>query len=729
MISNEKRRYAFAIGLCLAVILLWMVIPNRMKRTWDLLDWEMVQMLPHKAGEYGIISSGPELNLRVGTYRLRWKFDTDGENEIHFISDNQVDIVPSSVKIGPGSLSGETDFTVYNETDNYRIEVDYQDGTYLTCEKLVLEGRGCTDTLFSLSFALICLAVLRIIGQYQSIQRQIPMLLIVFFAAVMASLPCLKDNLNLGDDMNFHLERLSNLTQGLLSGQFPVRMGTYMNKGFGSIVSAFYPETFLYPTALMILAGASIQYAVHVLLICINLITALGAYRLGKLLFSSDTAGTVCSVLYTLAIYRLTDIYTRSAIGEALAMAVLPYFAVEFWSVLSGEKQRWPQLSLSAAALLHAHLITTAVVALVAVIATLTNCIAARIRKEKVFPTLVGLTCALTSAALLGLCLAGPMVTYLKQGVTADAMGKTLSDSAMAPAQLLSQTGYDLGEKVWDGTLRSKGYEVGVPLLLSALFAGGLLFSMRADGVKKGVSSRLASFCLATGLLSLVAASRLFPWDALPVKLQTVVSFLQFPWRLLMLCDLMFAICGAFAAKEIVSTEAPAKLQLTAGIAVISLCLVSVMPMLTMETRKNHYVYYGRVSEQGMVYLDYALKGTDSSTMTTREVEADGVVTHGFTRAGTNLSLEVKTTDKAGTVTLPVFAFEGWTASLNGATVKTERSETNRLKLLIPENTSGTLQVRFTNKFIWHVLDTVSLVALLSLTALAFLCRHNRVNT
>ena len=74
--------------------------------------------------------------------------------------------------------------------------------------------------------------------------------------ALMASMPCLKDNLNLGDDMNYHLERLGNLTQALRSGQFPVRLGTYMNRGYGAIPSVFYPETFLYLPACMILMRA-----------------------------------------------------------------------------------------------------------------------------------------------------------------------------------------------------------------------------------------------------------------------------------------------------------------------------------------------------------------------------------------------------------------------------------------------------------------------------------------
>ena len=681
-------------------------------------------MLPQQAGEYGVVTRGPEMNLRAGTYHLAWQVETDGNNEIRLVSDNGVDIVPAVIAVSPENTSGETDFKVYNETDNFRIEADYRSGTYLRVRSLTLQGGACTDTLFTLSFALIAFAVILLLWQKESIRHQMPMLCVVFFAALMASVPCFKDNLNLGDDLNFHLERLSNLTQGLLSGQLPVRMGTYMNKGFGSIVSVFSPETFLYLPALMIIAGASIQYAVHTLLIAVNLVTALGAYRLGRKIVEDDAAGAACAVLYTLAVYRLTDLYTRSALGEALAMAFLPWFARELWEVLFGEHRRWPQFALTAAALLHCHLITTAVVAVGSVLIAVLAIAMSLYRREKPAKRMLSLVGAVAAAMLLGVCLLGPMLTYLGQGVTADEMRRSLSENAMAPAQLFSQTGYDLNTKVWDGTLRSKGYEVGIPLLLAAISTLSLLLSRLAEQKRMDRICFCAVFCLAAGSGCVWAASTLFPWDALPEPVLNAASFLQFPWRLLMLSDLLFSVCGAFAVRELAGFKPSRTCQIALSHAVLALCLVSVMPLLTMETRKNHYVYYGRVSEQGMIYLDYALKGTDSRTMTSRAVEADDVDVTGFERAGTNICVDIEA-GNGGTLTLPVFAFEGWQAELNGERLQTQRSKTNRLRLIIPQTEGGKVLVRFAGKPFWRILDGISLLSGLILVFLSVRGKRN----
>ena len=77
----------------------------------------------------------------------------------------------------------------------------------------------------------------------------------------------------------------------------------------------------------MILLGTSIQYAMRVFLIGINGLTVATMFLCARRIFKNEEAGVFASVLYTLAIYRLTDMYTRGAIGEALAMAFLPRFA------------------------------------------------------------------------------------------------------------------------------------------------------------------------------------------------------------------------------------------------------------------------------------------------------------------------------------------------------------------------------------------------------------------
>ena len=723
--GRERLRLLAGYACLLLIAAVWILLPPRMTKTYDLAGNGSMSFAEREAGDFGLVTEGPGMTLRAGRYRLRYAFATDAENTVRLLSDNGVSFAPSSFSVSPESPSGEVSFLLYNEADNFRIEAEYGAGTFFTCGALTLAGRGCTDRLFTVSFLLSAAAAWFFFGRRIGKACPPSMLVCVLFAALMASVPCLKQNLGLGDDMNFHLERLSNLIQGLLSGQFPVRLGTYMNQGYGSVVTAFYPCAFLYPAAGMILAGASIQYAVHALLIAVNLLSALGAYHLGRRLLRGNFAGAVCSVLYTLAIYRLTDVYTRSALGESLAMAFLPFFAAELYEALLGDRRRWPLLALAAAALLHAHLLTTALTAAFALLIALP--MLPRLAREG---RLSRLALAFLGAALLGLCLAAPMLTFLRQGVSGDGLVKSLSGNAMSPAQLLSQTGYDLGTKSLDRTLRGRGYEAGAPLLLSALLSLSLLLVRREAREEAEAGDRLAAFCLGTGAFCLLAASTVFPWGSLPGRIGEAASFLQFPWRLLMIVDLCFSLCGAWSLSRIgrrLSEGRGGAAETAERILLLSLtlafCLSSVLPMLTRETRKDKYVQYNRVSQQGMNFFDYSLPGTDSRTMTGTPT-AEGAEILSFERAGTCLTLRVSS-ETGGSVTLPVFAFDGWKAAEAEKALPLERTEYNYLRVSVPPGTGArTVSVWYAGEPSWRICDAVSLAALAALLFLALRLRR-----
>ena len=64
-----------------------------------------------------------------------------------------------------------------------------------------------------------------------------------------------------GHDLIFHLYRIEGIAQGLIEGQFPVRMQTVQAAGYGYPVSIMYGDIFLYPVALLVILGMSINNA------------------------------------------------------------------------------------------------------------------------------------------------------------------------------------------------------------------------------------------------------------------------------------------------------------------------------------------------------------------------------------------------------------------------------------------------------------------------------------
>ena len=148
---------------------------------------------------------------------------------------------------------------------------------------------------------------------------------------------------------------------------------------------------------------------------------------------------------------------------------------------------------------------------------------------------------------------------------------------------------------------------------------------------------------------------------------------------------------------------------------VLALCLVVSMPMLSAETRKNRFVYYGRVSEQNLAYMDYTLEGTNLSATFDSSVHAtEGVEVSACQRAGTSATAQVSA-QQEGAVLLPFFGFDGYVAQVDGQRMDVELGDNNRLKVLLPAGTQGTLKVWFAGKGVWRIADAVSALTLLAL--------------
>ena len=64
-------------------------------------------------------------------------------------------------------------------------------------------------------------------------------------------------------------------------------------------------------------------------------------------------------------------------------------------------------------------------------------------------------------------------------------------------------------------------------------------------------------------------------------------------------------------------------------------------------------------------------------------------------------------------LSLPIFAFDGYAAEVDGQRLEIDRGENSRLTVLLPAGTSGTLRVWFAGKAVWRVCDAVSLLTLL----------------
>ena len=138
---------------------------------------------------------------------------------------------------------------------------------------------------------------------------------VVLCAAAFACMPLLWRGVYDGHDLFFHLNRIEGIANGLRNGQFPVRIHSSTLLGYGYAAPEFYPELFLYLPALLRNLGVSLCACVRVFEACIHLATAVSCYLCVRGMMNSHRVAVGASVLYTLCIYRLVNVYTRATLG------------------------------------------------------------------------------------------------------------------------------------------------------------------------------------------------------------------------------------------------------------------------------------------------------------------------------------------------------------------------------------------------------------------------------
>jgi len=703
----KLKRWLPAIALLLAAALLLACFHGRGQRKWENIQWSRLAFnggLARSGDDYGEMNSGPALSVGGGTYTLFWDIETDAENLIHIRTANHAAISPDHIVIHANQPQGSATFTSLDEIDDLQIVVDYQDGSYLRVNRIDLTGHRKTNGVFTAVFLLLGLSALCAMHASGWLTPKRRGALAIIVAAVfLASTPDLRSNLVSGHDAQFHMGRVLNMVNAMRSGQFPVRLGAFMQNGYGAALSAFYPDLFLYLPALMVMMGATLVYSFHVLFIAMHLVSALTMWYAASKLFKSETAGVGASVLYTLCQYRLMDIYTRFAVGEALAMCFLPLFALGLYEVLWGDKRRWKLLAVSASLICQTHLITTAVCGVIAVGVGALSCV--HVIKER----RAGAVCkAIAAALLLNAFFFAPMYTYSRQQVITSFLMRDLAEEAISLSQVFDLP--DLNADIYDPEIIADPIGLGIPMLISAVAAVYAAVTRE----KRDRLDILALLGCAAGAAFTLLATKMFPWGRASSMTGGLLNYIQFPWRLLTFASVCFAFAGGYALMRL-KKENGAAMQL----AVLALCAVCAMPMLSHETRKEAFIYDGALPHWDLRFADYALKDANLRSLDSRDpVVSEGIVLKDYDKFGTEITAYVSA-QQDGTIMMPLYAFDGYTAELDGQPVAIERGEAEHMRLQIKAGTEGELRIRFEGKAYWKVFDSVSLAALIGLILLS----------
>ncbi|MBE5799930.1 MAG: hypothetical protein E7321_08280 [Clostridiales bacterium] len=709
---QKKKHLLIGIWLLCAVLIALVFLSGVLDRqkTWTDMPYLMMRfdggLSRDTAAYYGLMNDGPGLNLPAGTYRVKWSIEGDGGNRLLITTENGVQAVPGEIPLETGKAQGEAAFVLEQAAQGVDIAVSYDSGSYIRVDDMRLYSPMYRDHAFTfalLALALCALYTLYLRGALTPARRG--RLILISLAVLIASGPAFKDTVCIGHDTTFHLVRLCNLADGLAHGQFPVRLGGFSYNGYGAITSVFYPDVFLYPFALMMNLGASLPYAVNLFFIAVNIGSAAAMYVAAKRIFKEEWAAVCASILYTLSIYRVSDVFTRYAFGEMTAMVFLPLFLLGLYEVVLGDKARWKMLGVSAACIYLSHMLSTLICALTAV--GLCALFIVKIVRER---RLMAIVKAAAVAGLLCAFQLVPFVQYSLQDIGAQELAKDPAFYAISPAQLFLLGAGELSLDPRDISLSTFALEIGLPLLVGAALA----LYIAATAEKKEERNAIGLLLAAAGCAFAFMATTLFPWSHVRVLTRGLSDYLQFPWRFLMMTAVCFALAGGWGCAKFARGHGE---QMAA--AVLCVAALSALPTLTDEARNPEYIAFGETVSPNLAYTEYTIPCSETKPTMIQDVLVQGdMQITAYQKDGTTITAQIDAKEDAY-VTLPLFGYDGYRVELNDQALGWTLGENNRLQVNIPAGAQGELRVWFAGKGVWRAAEGISLAAALGLIALA----------
>ena len=434
----------------------------------------------------GIFTYGPYCNLFAGKYKvtLNYSADTD-DNYIDILANGKILSEGMDVKLNKNNLQKIINLELENDVNNLEVRTYYDGSGHFNVEGIDIEsvGRIFNDSLFVIFIVtvLFVLAGLKLFFRKEdrfgfddsSIDYRILFGLIVI--TIFISYPLFNSMIFNGHDTQVHVTRIEGIKNGLLDGQFPVRMHPQAVYEFGYGDACLYPELFLYIPAILRLLGISMPLAYNSFCVLINIATVAIAYFSFKNIFKEKYIGLLGAVLYSSSIYRMANLYTRSAIGEALACVFLPLIIYGLYEIFLGDSFKWKYFALACTGVLQSHILSVLMVALFVIIFGIVFVTKLADRKR-----LINLLKSCGLAVLLNLWFIVPFLQFNAQELSTDIMKRNLYNNSLQlinifyPFPKSEGWGLDLLNRTLDGMM---SLTVGFPVIIGIiLFIYGLLF-------------------------------------------------------------------------------------------------------------------------------------------------------------------------------------------------------------------------------------------------------------
>lgn len=457
--------------------------------------------------------------------------------------------------------------------------------------------------------------------------------------------------------------RLLELDKCIQDGQIPCRWIPDMGFGYGYPQFNYYGPFPYYLMEIVHLLGFGFLNSVKIGFALSVVVSAFGMYLLGKSLWGRS-AGMISAIIYVYAPYRAVNIYVRGAMGEAWGMAFLPFI---FWAtgeVVKGKKYAELWLALSVFALFTSHNITALIFIPFYALWILFLLLPERVDRKSIYRSISKLFLSLLWGFSMSLFFTLP--AFLEKNlvhVETLLMGYfNYLAHYVGLSQLLFSRKFDYGVSELgtnDGMLLSPGILLwAVPLISIAL-----LYLLNK---KKYLLQVVFVVLLGWVSLFMIHPRSVSIWRIIPM-----LSYVQFPWRYLMLASLFFSL--AFGSIVLSVPKGKARSIVVFGVLILALVFYGnyFKPKEVFDiTDEDKFTGDAWEKQLTISIFDYLPISAEYPPTSVAPEKAEFVNGSGETvsyKKGTDWQdWEIGVTSEKSDVIFPLYYFPNWTAEVNG---------------------------------------------------------------
>ncbi|WP_146212763.1 glycosyltransferase family protein [Dysgonomonas alginatilytica] len=422
-------------------------------------------------------------------------------------------------------------------------------------------------------------------------------------------------------------------------------------------------------------------------------------------------AAFITAILYTFCLYRLQDLYDRSALSEAFSFTFVPLAFWGLYEIIKGDYKKWYIISIGFCLLIFTHVIATLLVFITSIIIIIIYYKDLRQEpKRLLYLILSGMVCVLLSAYFLF-----PFFEqissnsfYFEEGrMFAINFGRAKDDLIRIPTQ-----------NVLVGML-----SIALPKITNLHFLPAigltLTFGIFLRFFIHEKDQKIKSIDIFV-VLALVYIA--FSFDTLPsfFYVKKFFSTIQFTWRLYEISSFFLALAGGYYLSLLLqkNIRSVAALICLLGCVVLLITVNSTYYKYTREKPKtissqNIIIDKNSIAGLGLAeYLPIKVPSIEfiqdrNILLKTNNIET---VTNNFERKNRATIFNV-IVNKPDIIELPLIYYKGYSAKLNNEQITITESENGLIE--IPINQSGKVHVEFTGTLIQKYSFYVTVISIL----------------